>query len=83
VEVLILGSAAVGVAAVAVVLVIAAVPAGRLFLFCSPLDKDFHFPGLGYSSPMIRLAVGLREEWSLAYRVWAGMVWFKALLALD
>jgi len=55
----------------------------RLFSFWSHPDKDFHFPRLGYPSPMIRLAVGLREEWSLAYRVRAGMVWFKALLALD
>jgi len=83
VEVLILGSAAVGVAAAAVVLVIAAVPAGKTVFVLVSSGQRFLLPWVGLLFSDVRLTVRLREKWSLAYRVWAGMVWFKALLALD
>jgi len=32
---------------------------------------------------VVRLAVRLQEGWGLSHRVWAGLVWLQALLALD
>jgi len=54
-----------------------------LFLLRLPRDDDFHRSGLGGPSPVVGLAVGLQEEWSLTHRVWAGMVRLQALLALN
>jgi len=56
---------------------------GGLFLVGIPGDDDLHLSGLGGSSPVVRLAVGLQKGWSLTHSVWAGMVRFQALLALD
>jgi len=49
---------------------------GSLLSLCLPSDDNFHLSGLSDPPPMVGLAVGLQEGWSLTHRVWAGMVWF-------